>query len=119
MIVDVINVTKKRALCRAEVADSFFRRAIGLMFSSPNSEKGLLIEYSNAFASRTIHSFFMRFSLDLVFIDGEKRVTEIKTLEPWRTKAPEKPCRWVLEIEKGRLAPGDVEPGDVLEFRPV
>lgn len=119
MIVDVINLTKKNTLCRAEVADSFLRRAIGLMFARPDRGAALLIKYSSVLQSRTIHSFFMSFSLDLVFIDEKKRVTEIKTLDPWGFTAPEKPCQWVLEVEKGSLPPGAVESGNVLEFRPV
>jgi hypothetical protein len=118
MIVEVINTTKKTSICRAEVAKSFLRRAVGLMLASPAREEGLLIEFSSAY-SRSIHSFFMRFPLELVFIDNERRVTEVKTLVPWRVVWPGKPCRWVLEIGRGRLSPGDVEPGDRLEFRVI
>ena len=119
MMVDVINETKKSTICRAEVANSFIRRTIGLMLASPGRDAGLLIEFPSALPSRSIHSFFMRFPLDLIFLDEERRVTEVKTLVPWRVALPEKPCRWVLEVETGRLSSGDVEPGDRLEFRVI
>jgi hypothetical protein len=118
MMVTVLNATRGSRLCRVEVANSFMRRALGLMLRRPERNIGLLIEFSSIFSSRTIHSFFMRFPLELIFIDDEMRVTEIKNLNPWGFCTPDKACRWVLEIQKGKLSPGEVEPGDRLEFHP-
>lgn len=116
IMVLVINATKKKTLCNAEVARTFLRRALGLMFRKPGEKQGLLIEFSPRFSSRTIHSCFMRFPLDLVFIDEDKRITEVKTLKPWRFYTPKKDCRWVLELPQGAIEAKIVEPGDRLDF---
>jgi hypothetical protein len=113
----VINATKKKKLCDAEVANTFLRRALGLMFRKPRKKQGLLIEFSPHFSSRTIHSCFMRFPVDLIFIGRDKRVTELKTLHPWRFYAPRRDCRWVLELPQGVIKEKIVEPGDRLDFQ--
>lgn len=115
-----MNTTKKQKLCIAEVADTFLRRALGLMFRAPpKDERGLLIEFSPHLSSRTIHSYFMRFPVDLIFIDEDKRVAELKTLEPWRIYTPKKDCRWVLEVAEGAVKAKDVKIGDHLDFQPA
>lgn len=119
MLVTVFNTTKGKTVCKAEVANSFLRRAFGLMLKSPKNKLGLLIEYSPLISSRTIHSYFMRFPIVLIFIDEGKRVTEIRNLDPWGVCSPKKPCRWVLEVPKDMLLSGIVELGDVLEFYPA
>lgn len=116
MLIEVVNASKGARICRARFAGSFISRALGLMFKKalPDGE-GLLIEYSSLFSSRTVHSFFMRFPIDLVFIGPDKRVVELKTLEPWRIYSPSKECRWVLEVNRG--ASKSVEIGDVVKLQ--
>lgn len=116
MLVEVVNATRGFRICRARVAEDFLSRALGLMFKKELAEgEGLLIEFSPHFSSRSIHSFLMRFPIDLVFISRDKRAVDLKTLEPWHVYNPSKECRWVLEVSKG--AAKAVEIGDVIEFQ--
>jgi uncharacterized membrane protein (UPF0127 family) len=64
-----------------------------------------------------IHTFFMRFSIDVLFLDKEMRVVRVmEDLKPWRLS----PWVWrahsVLELPAGALA-GRVAAGDRLEIR--
>jgi uncharacterized membrane protein (UPF0127 family) len=104
-------------LCRAKVAHNLFSRALGLMLKKtlPHNE-GLLIEYSRYLSSRGVHGFFMRFPIDLAFINQEKHVVEIANLQPWRIYNPTKDCQWVLELNEGFLNEKDIRIGDVLDF---
>ncbi len=116
MLVEVVDATRGFRICRARVSEDFFSRALGLMFKKGLAEdEGFLIEFSSHFSSRSIHSFFMRFPIDLVFIGRDKRAVDLKTLEPWRVYSPSEECRWVLEVNKG--AAKSVEIGDVIEFQ--
>lgn len=66
---------------KALVASKFFQRAKGLIGrrSLPCGE-GLLIERCNA-----IHTFFMKFPIDAVFLDRHGRVVRIvRAIRPWR-----------------------------------
>lgn len=66
---------------RAEVARTFFQRLRGLIGrrSLPPGE-GMLILKCNA-----IHTFFMSFPIDAVFLDASDRVVKVvRGIKPWR-----------------------------------
>lgn len=97
-----------RVICeRCGIAASMGARMRGLLGRSELSpDDGLLI------ATWSIHMFFMRFAIDAVFLDRERRVVRIvENLRPWRTAS----CRGAKEVvelaagEAGRrgLAVGD------------
>ena len=62
-------------------ADGFARRMLGLMFRRDMPEgEALLIPRCPA-----VHTFFMRFALDLVFLDAAGRpVKTVRGVKPWR-----------------------------------
>jgi uncharacterized membrane protein (UPF0127 family) len=96
---------------RAKVARSFWRRLVGLMFRQSMGEDEALILYR----SSCIHTFFMRFPIDLLFLDGDLKVLKIcHTLRPWRFAV----CcgaSVVMELPSGKAIRVPVEIGDVLE----
>lgn len=64
-----------------------------------------------------IHTFFMKFSIDVLFLDREQKVVRVlEGLKPWRLS----PWVWrahsVLELAGGALQ-GSVAVGDRLEIR--
>ena len=66
---------------RAKVADTFARRARGLIGRPPpGPEEGLLIPRCNA-----IHTLFMKYPIDATFLDREDRVVKVvRGIRPWR-----------------------------------
>ncbi|MFH1774847.1 MAG: DUF192 domain-containing protein [Methanobacteriota archaeon] len=111
----VYNATKSKEVCEAGEA-SFLGRAVGLMFREKLGRgRGLLIKFFLGFNS--VHSLFMRFPIDLIFISKDLRVVDLKTLKPWRAYSPKKRCEWVLEVNEGKINEKNIEIGDVLEFR--
>ena len=106
-----------KRLCTAGEARTFIERLRGLMFRRRlGEEEGLLIKFASCWAC-SIHTFFMRFPIDLVFLDGAGRVVDLKTLRPWRLYTPRQGCASVLEILAGRAEAMGIEVGEVLEFR--
>jgi len=66
-----------------------------------------------------IHTFFMRFPIDVVFLDSELRaVRVIEDLRPWRISPWVLSARSVLELAGGVLK-GSVCVGDRLELKPT
>ena len=62
----------------------------------------------------SIHTFFMRFPLDVVFLDADFTVRRIvRDLRPWRLAAASGAAH-VLELPAGRLAQVPVTEGDKL-----
>ena len=66
---------------KAEVAETFAARARGLIGREPPARgEGLLIPRCNC-----IHTFFMSYAIDAVFLDSEGRVVKtVRNIRPWR-----------------------------------
>lgn len=113
----IVNKTKGTNLGNADVADSFFSRFKGLMMVK-DLERGLILKLPSDRSRRAsgIHMFFMRIPLDVVFADSDKKVVDTVTLDPWNTYTPVAPARYVIELEKGKLAESNTEIGDELDF---
>lgn len=93
-------------------ATNMFSRMLGLMFSAglPSGCDGFLITPCNS-----IHTFFMRYSLDILFIDKNfKIVKAIYGLAPWRMTWIYFKSRHVLEMKAGTMKKG-LNAGDSLE----
>ena len=64
-----------------------------------------------------IHTFFMRFPIDVVFLDRDLRVVRaIEGLGPWHVSPWVLGARSVLELAAGELR-GAVKTGDEVEIR--
>ncbi|MDF2694875.1 MAG: hypothetical protein K0S65_3258 [Labilithrix sp.] len=109
------EVTLKRengdVVCdRCVVAASPFSRMKGLLGRTElRPGEGLLLRPASA-----IHTFFMRFPIDAVFLDRDWRVVGIAgDVAPWRT-AGRKGAKAVLELPAGESARRGLRPGDLL-----
>ena len=69
---------------KARVARTFAERAKGLIGTKDlAADEGMLIEKCNA-----IHTFFMSFPIDAVFLDASDRVVKVvRGIKPWRPLA--------------------------------
>ena len=64
-----------------------------------------------------IHTFFMRFDIDVLFLDRKKRVVKVvRRLRPWRIAFSWR-GRSVLELPAGTMEETGTAPGDVLEVK--
>jgi uncharacterized membrane protein (UPF0127 family) len=112
----VINRTRSTVLAtRAEVAGESGTRRRGLLgrTSLPQGE-GLWIVPCEA-----VHCFFMKFTIDAVFLDKNLRVVKIRpSLKPWRIAGSLR-AHSVLELPEGTIAATGTQPGDQLEFEEV
>jgi len=65
----------------------------------------------------SIHTAFMRFAIDVIFLDGEDRVLKVvRDLAPFRLSAARR-SRSVIELAGGATRDADLQPGDALEMR--
>ncbi len=98
------------------VADNMVTRILGLMFRSkpPQGADGLLLDPCNS-----IHTCFMRYSLDVAFLNSQYKVIKIiRGLKPWRMTWIYLKASKTLELPAGKL-PLDIREGDVLEVEVV
>jgi uncharacterized protein len=84
--------------CTFERAESMFGRMVGLLGrSSLPRGQGLLISPCNQ-----IHTFFMKFTIDVVFLDSSDRVVKLcQNLKPWRLTPIVWKAKAVLELGQG------------------
>jgi uncharacterized membrane protein (UPF0127 family) len=113
----VNNETRGRLLAdRAERATGFVDRFMGLMGRrSLAFGEGMHIEPCNS-----IHTFFMRIPIDVVFLDpGGVIVKQFPALPPWRATSVYFKARSVLELPAGTLQASGTQEGDRLTFEAV
>jgi uncharacterized protein len=72
-----------------------------------------------AFREKSVHMFFMRMSLDIVFCDAEMQILRIvHDLRPWRV-AGCRQARYALEVGPGEAARLGLREGMVLKVEPA
>src|SRR5215210_4517931 len=107
-----IKGAREAVVCdRCAVADRPLARLRGLMGRRelPRGE-GLLLK-----PAPSIHTWFMRFPIDAVFLDGDLRVLGVAAgLRPWRI-AGRRGARAVLELPDGEARRLGLDAGVVLE----
>lgn len=101
------------AVCeRCVVADRPLLRMRGLLGRRDlHADEGILLRPAGS-----IHTHFMRFPIDVVFLDRDCRVVDVRpTVRPWRT-ARKRGAKAVLELRAGEAQRRGVEVGHVLRL---
>ncbi len=98
------------------LARTFLERTLGLMGKKSMVEGSTLwIQGSRFIPCNSIHTCFMNFSIDAVFVDRELKVRAVyRDLKPWRMTAPVRGAQSVFELPGGTLSASPVEVGDQL-----
>ncbi|MCS7252434.1 MAG: DUF192 domain-containing protein [Armatimonadota bacterium] len=67
----------------------------------------------------SIHTFFMRYPIDVAFLDGKMRIVHlVESLPPWRICLPRGTgAKMALELPSGRLMKTNTAIGDELEIK--
>lgn len=98
---------------RVGVALTRADRAIGLL-SRSGLEPG---EALWIVPSRGVHTWGMRFPIDIVALDGRGVVIDcVADLKPWRIRLPRRGTAGVLELRAGRLAASGTMLGHRIQF---
>ena len=109
----VRNQTRNTVLAdAAEAADTSEKRRTGLLkHDRLDAGQGLWIV-----PCESVHSFFMKFAIDLVYLDRNQRVRKVRhRMVPWRVSA----ClsaHSILELPAGVVAASGTQAGDQLEI---
>lgn len=112
----IVNQTCGTELAHSvEVADTAARRSKGLL-----GRKGLAPGTALWIVPcESVHTFFMQFPLDLVYLDRHNRIVKIRrNVPPWRMSLCLR-AHSVLEFPAGAVRPGNDAPGHQLLFIPV
>ncbi|MEW6593009.1 MAG: DUF192 domain-containing protein [Candidatus Hadarchaeota archaeon] len=109
----LLNQTTGKPVARkTEVADTFWKRFRGLMMRRRLAEGGgMLFKFGNP-GRYGIHMFFMRFPIDLVYLDSDFLVVELKEkIKPWRIYRPKNKASYLVELPAGTIKGGKIKIG--------
>jgi uncharacterized membrane protein (UPF0127 family) len=112
--IQVLNLTRQATLAdAAEIADTSAKRRTGLLkHTGLAAGDGLWIV-----PCESVHSFFMKFTIDVLYLDRKHRVKKIRPdMAPWRISG----CllaHSVLELPAGTIARTGTQRGDQLEIK--
>lgn len=116
LIAKVDNLTKGKCLCsRCRIATSWLARLKGLILvRSLSDDEGLLL----VTAKGGVHTLFMRFPIDVAYINANLKVVAIKSeLRSWHLWMPRVAGTLLaLELPSGRLAETQTQIGDQLSI---
>ena len=113
---EVTNRTRGTVLATSlEIADSSRKRTKGLLGRDGLAPgEGLWI-----IPCESVHTFFMRFRIDLVYLDRKNRIRKVRSaVSPWRMSACLSAYS-VLELPAGTVRDTRTQAGDILEFLPA
>lgn len=98
-----------------KMADNFFSRSIGLLSRKtlPESES-LVIK-----PCCSIHTFFMRFDIDVLFIGANGKIIELyENVKPWNVLPIHLNSKYVVELPTGCISDKNIQKGDEIILVP-
>ena len=109
----MINQTRNTILAvDAIMADTPLKRMKGLLGRKKLEDgQALILNPSNS-----IHSFFMRFTIDALFLDKENKVVAAVTLSPWRLTRVYFNAILVIELPEGTIKTTHTQKGDIIQL---
>jgi uncharacterized membrane protein (UPF0127 family) len=115
----IYNRTRNEALAdSAEMADTFFSRARGLMFRYRIARPLIFVFDEGREKNRqacAIHALFVFFPFSAIYLDAKKRVVDVAVCKPFfSVMMPRSECAYLIEGEPALAE--KVKVGDVLEF---
>ncbi len=109
----VSETTGRTVVARLTIADGFWSRLAGLQLRRPlPADAGLLLV-----PCRSVHTCFVRFPVDVLFLDGKGCVLAVRRgLRPWRAAWGPRGSHAALEVIAGSA---DCGPGEKLRLEPA
>src|SRR5574344_695182 len=110
----VYNSSKKIIICEdVKVAKNIVTRSIGLLSKNEMDKKeGLIIT-----PCCSIHTFFMKFDIDVIFVDKKNKVVAIEeSVKPNRILPIYLKSAYVLEIKSQKISQ-KISLDDIIEIR--
>ncbi|AEH06677.1 DUF192 domain-containing protein [Methanothermococcus okinawensis] len=107
----MLKVKLNNKIYHLNVADNFIKRAFGLMFRDIGHDEGLIFYYHKR--KLHIHTCFMKYPIDVVFLMDNSVVGIVKNLKPWKTYKSNVYSNAMIEIKSCGL---DLKIGDKLNI---
>ncbi|MBU7008234.1 DUF192 domain-containing protein [Phosphitispora fastidiosa] len=113
----LVNLTKNTTLAnRVEIAGTWLTRLKGLLGRDRLPEGHCLV----ITPCRSVHTHFMKFNLDILFIDASGRIVYLaENLPPFRITPNVRQARFVVELPAGIVSSTGTSTDDCLNILPA
>lgn len=90
-------IYESNTIAKVFIADNFLNRFLGFMFHKKPHYEAILFNPCNS-----IHTFFMKFSIDVLFINEDMEVVKkLEGIKPGKVVMPHKKSKMVIEGNEG------------------
>ncbi len=116
-MVNIYNSTQNSIISdNAKVADNFVSRSIGLISKKFFAEgESLIIK-----PCCSIHTFFMRFAIDVLFVNRKNEIIALyENVKPWRVLPIHPTSVYVIELRAGTISKKNICKKDILVPSPL
>ena len=113
----ISNKTRRTVLVRKKkFINTIFQKTIGLMFSSRIRDFGLIFIFKKP-CKISLHMFFVFFPIDVLFLDANKKVVELKrNFKPFSVYYPKNNFIFVLELPAKTIDKSGTVVGDTISW---
>lgn len=110
------NITKNRILAKkSKFCKNIFSKAMGLMFSKKNKA---LIFIFNKEKIILLHMFFVFHPIDVLFLNKNKKVVEIKEkFKPFTFYTSKNKAKYIIELPYTTIKRTNTKIGDTISFK--
>lgn len=108
----VYNSSKNNLIADdVKIAQNFFTRSFGLLLrKSLADNEGLIIK-----PCCSIHTFFMRFNIDVLFVNKQNQIVALyENVKPWQILPIHLNSFYVIELLSGSISNKNIEKGNLI-----
>ena len=114
----IVETTGKILAQKIEIADTFWLRFRGLMFRRTFSRGSALLFKFMRPGRYSVHMFFVRFPIDLLYLNEDFVVVDIRrNLKPWHIHRPKTKVSYIVELPAGTVSRAHVKLGQKIVKR--
>ena len=100
-----------------ELADTTWKKTKGLMLRRKLDKALVFLLDRETKIGAAIHSFFVIFSFDIIWLDAGKRIVDMRTVRPFRLiEMPRKAAKYFIELPIGSIKKSGVKLGQKIDF---
>lgn len=105
------NYEQNYEVTNVSYADTFMKRLFGLIGKSNFSAMIFKQEYSNRYRS-SIHTCFMKATIDVLYVNHENIIQELVTLRPWKLYIPKNGyIKYIIELPENSIEKYNLKQG--------
>ncbi len=110
------NLTSKNTISNElRFCNTILSKATGLMFSR-KTNKSLIFTYDKE-KKESLHMLFVFYPIDVIFLDKDKKVVEIKeNFKPFTFYNPKHKAQYIIELPSGTVDASKTKVGHKISF---